>query len=377
MSEVDVVRMIYHMAAVDGSATLRIADRLNELGVPPRYITDGRKVGKRQQATAGIWRAGRVRNMLVSTTYRGVHQYGKRSKKPGRELIERTVPAIIAPDVWEEAQRTLRRNFRFSLRNTRRKYLLRGLVKCGCCGLTYCGTHYKTVGGPDKTYYRCNGRSQARAMYGPNHDQKCPSKALPGAIEELVWADIESFLRDPGEVIHQVRAELTARQSTLDRTTETEALLQASLEAKEVERGRVIALYRRGRIDDIDVDRQLTEIDEEVSAVRERLAELHSQESGVDDARNRLDSIQTLLFDLSQRLADGLDWATKRRVVEELVEVVRVDPSSRRSGGSEVQATVTYHFTAPIENRTGMGSSRLPVELSLGSRRLNRPGKDG
>ena len=195
-------------------------------------------------------------------------------------------------------------------------------------------------------------------MYGPNHDEKCPSKALPGGIEEFVWADIESFLRDPGEVIHQVRAELASRQSNLDRTTETEALLQVSLEAKEVERGRVISLYRRGRIDDVDIDRQLTEIDEEVAAVRERLAELHGQENDVDDARSRLDSVETLLLDLSQRLEDGIDWDTKRRVVEELVGVVRVDPSSRRSGRSEMLATVTYHFNTPIENRTGTGSSR-------------------
>ena len=51
----------------------------------------------------------------------------------------------------------------------------------------------------------------------------------------------------------------------------------------------------------------MTEIDEEVSAVRERLAELHGQESGIDDARNRLDSIESLLLDLSQWLEDGLD----------------------------------------------------------------------
>ena len=69
--------------------------------------------------------------------------------------------------------------------------------------------------------------------------------------------------------------------------------------------------------------------------------------------QNRLDSIQTLLLDLSQRLEDGPDWDTKRRVVEELVEVVRVDPSSRRGGRSEALATVTYHFNTSIETRTG------------------------
>src|SRR5207247_415285 len=178
-----------------------IADHLNRLGVPPAYTKDGREHlrGKRKVSTAGIWRHGRVRNLLVSTTYHGLHRFGKRSKL-NREIIERPVPAIVDEALWQRAQQTLKRNFRFGTRNARRKYLLRGLIKCAHCGLTYIGTAYPGAKGQPRTYYDCNGKHQGRAIFGSDA-LRCRSKALPGDIEAIVWRDIEGFVRNPGRVL--------------------------------------------------------------------------------------------------------------------------------------------------------------------------------
>ena len=140
MSEADVIRLIYRLAADERQSCKAIADHLNRLGIPPSYARDGRAVerGKRGQATSGIWYPGRIRNLIVNATYKGVHQYGKRAKRP-REIIERQVPAIVDPETWDRAQATLRRNRILSARSTRRQYLLRGLMRCGLCGMTYCG----------------------------------------------------------------------------------------------------------------------------------------------------------------------------------------------------------------------------------------------
>ena len=54
-------------------------------------------------------------------------------------LITRPVPAIVTEATWKKAQQTLRDNFLFSARSARNQYLLRGLIKCGLCGLTYIG----------------------------------------------------------------------------------------------------------------------------------------------------------------------------------------------------------------------------------------------
>src|SRR5260370_2797023 len=95
LSEADVVRLIYHMTAEERKSCFDIAAYLNALGVPPAYTRDGRKLlkGKHRTATSGLWRPGRIRSIIVNTTYKGIHQYGKHSKRQ-REAIDREVPTI-------------------------------------------------------------------------------------------------------------------------------------------------------------------------------------------------------------------------------------------------------------------------------------------
>src|ERR1035438_9628400 len=92
LSEADVIKLIYRLASVERRSCCFIADRLNELRVPCAYQRDERLVlrGKRKQRTSGLWRPSRVRNLIISTAYKGVHEYGKRSHTKGRKLIPRS-----------------------------------------------------------------------------------------------------------------------------------------------------------------------------------------------------------------------------------------------------------------------------------------------
>ena len=200
LSEVEVMQLVYRWSGDEGVSCIEIANRLNARNVPTSYTRDGRKVppaaslanaadfantddakvhdaevdatdgqggncavdangdnskagrGKRKVATRGVWRAGRVRNMLVETTYKGTHTWGKRRSRKAASsgaagstqaetvLIERAVPAIVDAALWARAQETLRRNRLCRPDIVKRKYLLRGLIKCAHCGLTYVGT---------------------------------------------------------------------------------------------------------------------------------------------------------------------------------------------------------------------------------------------
>ena len=95
LSAADVVRRIYDHLAVDGWSCVRIATEFNSLGVPTSYRRDGR--GVRGKRTQGLWRSGRIRNLVVNPVYRGVLQYGRRSTKPnGREVISASrLPASL------------------------------------------------------------------------------------------------------------------------------------------------------------------------------------------------------------------------------------------------------------------------------------------
>jgi site-specific DNA recombinase len=173
MSEADVVQMIYRLTVEQNMSTYKIADYLNALGIPPKYSIMGRKItkGKRKENTAGVWTPGRVRNMIVQDTYKGIHLYGKSSKKV-REVIKREVPAIVDEDTWDQAQLVLKDNQLEAVRCARHSYLLRSLVKCSLCGLNFSGTGFSGVKGQRTAYYVCNGKTSYRGKYMGKYSAK-------------------------------------------------------------------------------------------------------------------------------------------------------------------------------------------------------------
>ena len=362
LSEAHVIRLIYGLAGDEGKSCIAIAEHLNALGVPPAYVRDalGTTRGKRRKATAGIWRSGRVRNLLVSTAYRGMHQYGKRSVKP-RELIERSVPAIVDAGQWDRAQQTLRRNWLFSRRSAKRQYLLRGLMKCAHCGLTYIGTGYPTRQGGQKVYYVCNGKHQGRAIFGTGHPA-CPSKAIPGDIEDVVWKDLAGFLRNPGPVLRLLRDRTKDLGRESSKAQDEATALGAALQSKDSERNAVLALFRRGRIDAATLDQQLDEVERERGQLAVLIRELEDRRGQSAAAEARIRSVEDLLIRLSHCLGEPLTWEVKREVVESLVDSIRVE-TIPGDGTKEISAVVTYCFSTPFTstaNRTPAGAAPTP-----------------
>jgi hypothetical protein len=60
MSEADVIREVFRMAAVERKSCPVIAARLNDLHIPCAYVRDDRLClrGKRKQRTSGVWGPG-------------------------------------------------------------------------------------------------------------------------------------------------------------------------------------------------------------------------------------------------------------------------------------------------------------------------------
>src|SRR5215213_8182979 len=354
MSEADVVRLIYQLSADRGWSCQKIADRLNELQVPTVYARDERTVqrGKRTQRTSGLWRAGRIRNLLTNTTYKGIHHYGMRAAK-ARAIIERDVPAIVSVEQWEAAQQALQRNLRFSPRNTRRQYLLRGLMTCGLCGLTYTGAYWSRVDGSESLYYRCNGRTQGRGLYG-KQAQLCPSSGVSGEIESLVWADIDGFLRNPGDVIEELVSLAQQKDDEAVDIRRQVAESEHALQDLSGQRDLVVGLYRRGRIDADALERQLDQIDADEVQVRTDLGSMEARAQAAGEKTARLRTAEDLLNDLHERLDEPITWERKRHLVELLVERICITPVTHEGKTAPV-AEVTYTFT-PITTRTGRDS---------------------
>src|ERR1039457_6858668 len=212
----------------------------------------------------------------------GRHDYGKRSKNPNRELIHRAVPPIVTEDIWQKARKTLTANVLFSKRNSSHQYLLRGVMKCGLCGLTHIGFANR----------RPSGKHGTRGLYGAN-GQRCRSKDVNGSfLEQAVWGDVEGFLRNPGAVIEQLQQRIAVERRDSHRSRERLTKLEGALAAKTEERDRILALFRKGVINENDLGRQLNQISQEEAALRANIDDVTATLRGVTDGAAQLQSAQ-------------------------------------------------------------------------------------
>ena len=299
--------------------------------------------------TAGVWTPSRIRNLVVNSVYKGEHVYGKRSAKP-RELITREVAAIVDETTWRKAQTTLVENQRVPPGTAKRKYLLRGLVRCGLCGCMFNGSMVSRPSGKVDIYYKCNGKIPSRArLYG-----RCASKhVLAGNLEDTIWQDIVGFLNDPGPVLEQLADAMSEGASQAKEAGQENQELKDSLNRKAAERDIILDLYRRGRIGTADLDSQLDKIASEEATLKDRLLQVESQEKNQELATARLTEATDLLASLQDRLKDEFTWEEKRELVELLVAGVMVDTVGEGTA-KRSEINVTYAFSGSGINRTGI-----------------------
>jgi site-specific DNA recombinase len=331
-TEADLVRNMYDWL-VEGWSCRRIADHLNALGVPTSYVKDNRLVakrrGERKQQTQGRWRPGRIRNLIVNPVYKGEYHYGRRSTKANREVIVALVPALVTPEIWEAAQETLARN-RVIAKHGSRVHLLRSVMRCNLCGLTFSGTMGRNVG-----WYRCNGQ----IVYRGKFEGRCRSKSIRSDwLEPLVWRDVERFLREPGDIIDELVAERSDTSGAAVLEAERVGIEQALTEIP-AQHDRVLEAFRRGHMTPADLDRQMEAVANEEKALRIRHAELTPSEPYTEDM---LDA--DLLQEIRQRLDEGVHDVKKRDIISLLVQ--RIDVNTEDVGGRK-RATIVIHYRFP------------------------------
>ena len=318
---------------------------LSHISVDKAAVVEIAEPGKRRRRTAAFWRASHVRNIIASRTYMGEHLFGKRSKNRNRKTIARPVPGIVSDETWTSAQRVLRSNRIMSPRNARHLYLLRGLIKCGHCGLTFSGIG---MTGSGRSYsYRCNGRQRPRELHGAS-GARCPAKGLNGEyVERLVWADIESFLRHPGEILERLRERFLIQGDERGRCQKKIDELVRQLQQKTMERDRVLGLFRRGRIDEAVLDQQLDAIQNEAAGLDLKI-QTAAGTLAAGDRQEQFRSAESLLEQLRARLDGPIPQPLRRRIVEILV--ARIEACTvERDGVQESEISITYRFSQPDE----------------------------
>ncbi len=344
-TEAKVVRNIFIWSAEEKISCIKIAERLNALGVPTHYVKDGRKIhrkGKREaEKTAGIWRPGRVRNMIVNTAYMGEWEYGKRSKKRKTgETIHSTCPAIVTKEQFQIAQNVLKNNRLFKDSKPYRTYLLRGLIACGNCGLTYSGTYSRVS--PDKSierlYYACNGRTQWRRL----GREKCFGATLVASeIEAVVWDEIKIYCKHPEIAIDQLRS---ARSPEIDNlAVRFDEINKQITELKRKEKNLIFIAAESTEVDPGTLDKLLVENKKQQQELVDYRDKLNNVEQDNDWIEAELSTLGSKLSALGQRIENASN-EEKRAAILELVKSIVVETDHTQKNPKPV-VTITFRFS--------------------------------
>lgn len=320
--EAEVVRQMFHWLVDEQLSTYQIIKRLNESGLRTRR-------GKER------WAGGTIYNLLRNSVYAGKYCYNRRlhhppqqknlpletvrkkasssqSLRPPAEWIPIEVPALIEPELWEQAQRQMKLNKERAPRNNKKHdYLLKGLLVCGCCQLRMIG--HAGIPATRKRRYLC---TQKETLH--TRPQRCPNRTVQAElIEKLVWENVSELLSDPQLLLEQYQL----RQGEGDGTPQQQEQrrLERRLTALERETQRLLDAYQASALELAELSSRRTRIQEEQTRMRQRLQELRQQEAD----QQRRQAVKVSVEEFCRTMEDALiqpSFETKQRILRLVVE---------------------------------------------------------
>jgi site-specific DNA recombinase len=331
---------------------------LTRLGVP-RYQRYGGAKGK-VIARAGGWGISSLGAIVHNPVYKGAGVVDSRYGE-----LERPASVLVDTVTWERAQRALVSNRSLSKKNAKNDYLLRGLVKCGLCGLTFVGT---TNTGVRK--YRCNANA-GRANSRP--EGRCPASQIDAdRLEETVWHEVRAFVDDPGPYIEQAQRDLRARLADASEDDERRRALARDLAGKEQERERILDLFRRGRITAAECDRDLDKVAAEAREIREMLDALRARAEMAAASEAYLSDVGSALGKMQDRVEEierTNDTAAMRELIELLVPHIVLQTEMLSGGKVRQRKQASLRLTLAYRSE----STVVSIKHWPGARRWKRP----
>ena len=354
--EAAVVRRIFDDYVAGGCSVREIARRLHADGV--------KSPGGRP-----MWATSTLSPMLHNSTYAGTAYWYRREtvpsaspggkpkqrRRPKEDWVAVPTPTIISPETFEAVSRTSGRNSAFRPRNAPPdRWLLRGLVVCGPCGVRCSCSRAPTSRGGHNYYYCC---AYHDPLLAGAPEKRCHERrARADELDAFVFQQVRSALLDP-ELLTAGQAAVLSRQPLPD-----DELLAAQLErlerqvaAAEAERRRLVDCYQAGLV-------ELSELGRRVDDVKARSAHLVAQREQLLAARAELateNRLRCRVADFASRVSagiDALDFGGRQRLMRLVVEEVRVkgwhvgDPlaDSPRQAAWATEAVVAPATLGPV-----------------------------
>jgi site-specific DNA recombinase len=243
---------------------------------------------------------------------------------PRQDWLMIPVPAIVSEDLFAVVQSQLEENRRRARAGRRgARYLLQGLLVCGCCGYAYYGkalSPSSRKGHPrDYAYYRCIG-SDAYRFGG---QRLCfNTQVRTDRLEGAVWQQVCQLLEEPQRLEQEYERRLQAVQGS-GGEGET-ALLDKQIAKLRQGIARLIDSYTEGYLDK-------SEFEPRIRRFKERLEVLELQAEQRREQSHQQAELQLIigrLEEFSAKVSKGLgqlDWLGRRELIRTLVKRVEIE----------------------------------------------------
>ncbi len=195
-----------------------------------------------------------IYDILKNEKYSGIYRHEE-------ELIENMYPQIVPPELYSKVRTKVNKN-KYGKRSIRQVYLLRGLLKCGYCGMPITADSGKARNGKYLYYYKCSGRKKKLTTC-----TKCGTQK--DILEKFILNNVINELKNPQTMDVIVKGLLDFQKSLAIKNNELSILqkqkvgLQNSLDniMAAIEQG-IITKTTSSRIKEIE--NQLEELEKNI-----------------------------------------------------------------------------------------------------------------
>ena len=184
---------------------------------------------------------------------------------------------ILDETLFEAAQRVSRDNSRWNPRRAEPgHWLLRGLVKCGHCGVGVSCHKMRGRNGTFHRYYYCHNHDPLRA--GGEH-RRCPERNIRAdELDTFVFEQVRETLLRPEVLLAGEHALSARREPVADELLQAQlAKLQRKSDAANAEKRRLVDLYQAALIDRDELLRRSKEVQDRKQNVEQQRDALIAQ----------------------------------------------------------------------------------------------------
>lgn len=316
-----IVRLIFELYANQGLGVRRVADELNRRG----YLnTQGRPFS-----------FSTIRKVLENPKYKGYY-CGNKTVKLDYRLSERkeiapenwvlykdeeTVPSIVSEELWEKANRILRkRSEQYKSAgegSPNARYSYSGKIICMEHGVPYYRTKMRS-GGQIKIAWQCKRYSE-RGLAG------CTSPILyESDIDQIVLECYRSLIQEKTSIIEKLAAiyRTILQQSNLQ---EDMAKIQLSLNQIQRRKDKLLDLSLNGSISETEFQKRNDAFNEQMDSLRAEYQQRQAQKDKNDELADNIDTVKQVItseLDLSQ----GLDY----KIIDALLDRIEVSGTDEK-----------------------------------------------